>query len=205
MNTSQNNSNKVNYLFQDICTEERGVDLNTLEHVILLAIEIAREGREGRRIGTLFIVSDHEEVLKRSKSIILDPLWNHPPELKKVDDPDMRETIKELSQLDGAFIISDEGVAVSACRYINSSSEGIDLPLGFGARHMAAASISKETNAVGVVVSTSAVVRVFDDGDIISEVIPELWLFRRYGVHLSGPYSTRSAGEVTVVSKESNK
>ncbi len=187
--------------FCDICSAERAVNVRTLEEVILLAVELAREGREGRKIGTMFVVSDSDEVLKRSRSLILDPLGLHPPEVKHISHPNMRETVKELAQLDGAFIISDDGVVLSACRYINASSKGIDLPMGLGSRHMAAASITRETNAVAVVVSESAVVRVFDDGEIISEIIPELWLLRRHGLHVAGPYSTRSVEEMTVVSK----
>jgi hypothetical protein len=57
---------------------------------------------------------------------------------------------------------------------------------------MAAASITKQTNSIAIVVSESAVVRVFDDGEIVSEIIPELWLFRRHGLDLEGPYATRS-------------
>jgi DNA integrity scanning protein DisA with diadenylate cyclase activity len=114
----------------------------------------------------------------------------------------MRETIKELAQLDGAFIVSDDGVVISACRYINASTDGIDLPLGLGSRHLAAASITKQTNAVAVVVSESSIVRVFDDGEIISEIIPELWMLRRYYSHIPKPYSERSEEDITVVSKE---
>ena len=114
----------------------------------------------------------------------------------------MRETIKELAQLDGAFIVTDDGVVISACRYINASVDGIDLPLGLGSRHVAAASITKETNAVAVVVSESSIVRVFDDGEIISEIIPELWMLRRYSLHITKPYSERSQEDIIVVSKE---
>lgn len=192
----------VSELLRDICTEERGINLRTLEQVILLAVEIAREGREGRKIGTLFVVSDSEAVLKRSKSLILDPLWYHPEVTKRIDDPSMRETAKELAQLDGAFIVSDEGVVLSACRYINASADGVELPLGLGSRHMAAAAITKETNAIAVVVSESSVVRVFDNGEIITEIIPELWLLRRYGLHLGAHYTLRRSGEITVISKE---
>lgn len=188
-------------LFRDIFTPSRGVNLKTLEQVILLAVEIAREGREGRKIGTMFVVSDAENTLKHSKCLILDPLWYHPKERKYIDDPDMRETIKELAQLDGAFIVDDDGVVLSASRYINASSRGIDLPLGLGSRHMAGASISKQTNAIAVVVSETSVVRVFDDGEIISEIIPELWLLKRHGIHLTGPYSMRGGEDMTVVSK----
>lgn len=159
-------------VLQDVISEERGVNLQTLEQVAVLAIEIAREGREGRKIGTMFVMADSDAVLERSTSLILDPLYNHPDDLKHVDNPDMRETIKELAQLDGAFVVSDDGVVISACRYINSSSKGIELPLGLGSRHMAAASITRETQSVAVVVSESSVVRVFDDGEIVAEYHP---------------------------------
>jgi DNA integrity scanning protein DisA with diadenylate cyclase activity len=188
-------------LFEDVCTVERGVNLQTLEQAIRLAVEIAREGREGRRIGTMFVVSDARETMRQSTCLILDPLRGHPDEKKRLDDPDMRETVKELAQLDGAFIVSDEGIVLSAARYINASAEGIELPLGLGSRHVAAASITKHTDAIAVVVSESAIVRVLDDGELVSEIIPELWLFRRHGLHLKGPYSTRTREEITIASK----
>ncbi len=172
-------------LFCEICSEKRGINPDTLKEVIILAVEIAREGREGRRIGTMFVVADSEEVMKRSRNLILDPLYGHPDDLKQISDPDMRETVKELAQLDGAFIVSDDGIVVSACRYLDAFSEGISLPLGLGSRHMAAASITKQTNSVAVVVSESSVVRVIDDGQIVSEIIPELWMFKRYSSHLN--------------------
>jgi diadenylate cyclase len=189
-------------IFDQICTPKRGINRETLETVIVLAVEIAREGREGRRIGTLFTVGDADEVLKRSRNLILDPLYGHPRERKLVSDPETRETIKELAQLDGGFVVSDDGVAVSACRYINASAEEIRLPLGLGSRHMAAASISYQTSAVAVVVSESSVVRVFDNGELISEIIPELWMLRHYSLHLSGKYRERTVNQITVVSKE---
>lgn len=188
-------------LFRLICTDQRGVNQETLESVLLLAVEIAREGREGRKIGTMFVISETKETLQRSKCLILDPLWHHPPEKKRIGDHNMQESLKELAQLDGAFIISDDGVVLSGCRYINASSEGIDLPLGLGSRHMAAASITRETKAIAVLVSESSIVRVFDDGELISEILPELWLLKRYGLHIKKPYITRRGRDMTVVSK----
>ena len=172
-------------LFCEICSEKRGINPETLKEVIILAVEIAREGREGRRIGTMFVVADAEQVIKHSRYLILDPLLGHSDAVKQISDPDMRETVKELAQLDGAFVVSDEGIVVSACRYLDAFSEGINMPLGLGSRHMAAASITKQTNSVAVVVSESSVVRVIDDGVIVSEIIPELWMFKRYSSHLS--------------------
>src|ERR671915_1621083 len=94
-------------LFEEICSGRRGVNTRVLEQTVALAVEIAREGREGRKIGTLFVVGDTEEVLRRSRPMILDPLHGHPNESKRIDDPDVRETLKELALLDGAFVVSD--------------------------------------------------------------------------------------------------
>lgn len=188
-------------IFEEICSEKRGVDPETLERVVVLAVELAREGREGRKIGTIFVVGDAEAVLAYSRPLILDPLYGHTDEDKHISDPNVRETIKELAQLDGAFVIADDGTILSAARYIDADSTGINLPLGLGSRHMAAASITQRTGAVAVVVSESSVVRMFDDGELIAEVIPELWMMNRYRSQIDAPISTRSDEQVTVLSK----
>jgi diadenylate cyclase len=190
-------------LFKEICSERRGVDTRVLEQAVTLAVEIAREGREGRKIGTLFVVGDSEEVLKGSRPLILDPLAGHPNESKHIADSNVRETLKELALLDGAFVVSDEGVVLSAARYIDTVSDSLNVPLGLGSRHIAAASVSHRTNAVAVAVSESSMVRVFDDGELISEITPELWMLGRYSSYLEGLPATTHRGddEVTVVSR----
>ncbi len=192
-----------NDLFKEICSERRGVNTRVLKQAVTLAVEIAREGREGRKIGTLFVVGDSEDVLKGSRPLILDPLAGHPHEAKHIADPNVRETLKELALLDGAFVVSEEGVVLSAARYIDTVSENLDVPLGLGSRHMAAASVSHRTNAVAVAVSESSMVRVFDDGELVSEITPELWMLGRYSSYLEGlPATTRrEEDEVTVVSR----
>lgn len=188
-------------LISGICCPERKVDSENLKKVLNLAMEIAREGREGRKIGTMFVISDTDSTLLRSRPMILDPLYGHPESLKRIDDPGMRETVKELAQLDGAFIVSDEGIVLSACRYIDATSEGLDLPLGLGSRHMAAASITRSTNAVAVVVSESSMVRVFDNGSIVGEIIPELWMLRQYGAQFSDQLVTEAITEEEVITR----
>jgi diadenylate cyclase len=188
-------------LFEEICSEKRQVNKQVLEHTISLAVEIAREGREGRKIGTLFVVGDSGEVTKRSKPLILDPLHGHPDETKQIENPDTRETIKELAQLDGAFLVSNAGVVLSAARYIDAASESLDLPLGLGSRHMAGASISRQTNAVAVVVSESSMVRMFDDGELVSEIVPELWMFDGYQSRMEGRTFTRRDEDITVIGR----
>lgn len=155
--------------------------------MIELAIAIAREGREGRKIGTMFVVGDEERVLALSRPLILDPLKGHGLEAKHIDDPNMRETAKELAQLDGAFVVSNNGYVLSATRYIDAHSHDIELPLGLGSRHVAAASITRDTDAVAVVVSESSIVRILDDGELIAEIIPELWLMQRERLHIAEP------------------
>ncbi|QGJ68967.1 Diadenylate cyclase [Planctomycetales bacterium 10988] len=175
----------------------------TLEQVLYLAVELAREGREGRKVGTIFVLADSEKVLARSRPLILDPLRGHPPESKRLANADVRETVKELAQLDGGFIVSDDGVVISGARYFDTSAEGLQVPLGLGSRHMAAASITKHTRAVAVVVSESSVVRLFDNGELISEIIPELWLLRRHELHLAHDHAEEiKSGDVTVLQKK---
>ena len=188
-------------LFEDICSQRRQIDSRVLEQTVALAVEIAREGREGRKIGTLFVVGDSEEVLKHSKPLILDPLLGHPREHRLLDDPNLRETIKELAQLDGAFVVSNEGVVVSAARYIDATSSDVNIPLGLGSRHLAAASVSRHTNAVAVAVSESSMVRMFDEGQLVSEIIPELWMFEGYTTRLQGKTFTRQGEDITVIGR----
>ncbi|HEQ71860.1 MAG TPA: hypothetical protein ENN69_05165 [Spirochaetia bacterium] len=173
--TSQFHSDEtLQEILNKITKRERGIKKKVLRSVIILAVEISREGREGRKIGTMFVIGDEKNVLRSSHTLILDPLKGHPGDVKKIDDPNFRETIKELAQLDGAFIVSGEGVVISAARYIIANTKGITIPLGLGSRHIAAVAISKNTDAVAVVVSESSVVRIIADGIIISEIIPKL-------------------------------
>jgi diadenylate cyclase len=173
-------------VLDEVCSERRGVNNRTLRRVVNLAVEIAREGREGRKIGTLFVVGDSGAVLGRSRPMILDPLYGHPNESKHVEDPNVRETLKELAQLDGAFVVSDEGMVLSAARYIDAASDHLELPLGLGSRHVAAASVSSRTDAVAVAVSESSTVRMFDDGELVAEIVPELWLLGGFGSYVDG-------------------
>jgi DNA integrity scanning protein DisA with diadenylate cyclase activity len=167
-------------MFDSILCQATDYDPEVLESLIGLAVEIAREGREGRRIGTLFTFGDEEAVLMRSRALILDPLEGHPEAARHIADPNLRGTIKELAQLDGAFVVSSAGVVLAACRYLDAAASPIELPFGLGSRHIAAAHISSATGAVGIVVSESSVVRLFCHGSIIGEILPELWMLKRY-------------------------
>ena len=154
----------------------RAICLNEREMVLALARALTKQAS----IGTLFTLGAAEAVLAASRPLILDPLLGHAPGRTHISDPNLRGTIKELAQLDGAFVISEAGTVVAACRYLDASVEGIDLPLGLGSRHLAAASISQRLGAIAIVVSESGVVRVFHRGEIEATLIPELWLLDRH-------------------------
>jgi len=174
-------------VLDQIDLDSSGAALGTLTAVTDIAIEIAREGREGRRIGTLFTVGAETEVLQRSRCLILDPLAGHPPDRRSIHEPDLRETVKELAQLDGGFIVSGEGTVLSACRHFEATLPQHKQPLGLGSRHIAAASISGSTGAIATVVSESSVVRVYAAGVLVTEILPEIWLLHRYMPHIAKP------------------
>jgi diadenylate cyclase len=159
-----------------------GVRKRALEAIVQLAVELAREGREGRKIGTLFVIGDVENVLARSRPLLLDPLHGHPAEVLHADLPDFRETVKELAQLDGAFVVDDDGTFVSAGRFIDVDLTPQNFLPGLGTRHAAAASVTRETRATAVAVSQSSVVRVFGHGEVRAEIIPELFLMSKDGL-----------------------
>jgi diadenylate cyclase len=159
-----------------------GVRKRALEAIVQLAVELAREGREGRKIGTLFVIGDVANVLARSRPLLLDPLHGHPAEVLHADLPDFRETVKELAQLDGAFVVDDDGTFVSAGRFIDVDLTPQNFLPGLGTRHAAAASVTRETRATAVAVSQSSVVRVFGHGEVRAEIIPELFLMSKDGL-----------------------
>lgn len=136
--------------------------------VLNLTMELADKGREGKPVGTIFVLGDHEKVLQLSRQMIMNPFKGYEEEERHILDSSIKETIREFSALDGAFIISDEGVIITAGRYLGVASEESNLPRGLGSRHMAAAGITKLTKAIAFVISeSSGDVRIFRDGQIV--------------------------------------
>ena len=188
-------------MFESILCQVTEYDPEVLESLIGLAVEIAREGREGRRIGTLFTLGDENRVLARSRALILDPLLGHPEASRHVTNLNLRGTIKELAQLDGGFVVSRDGVVLSACRYLDAVAGEVDVPLGLGSRHIAAANMSAVTEAVGIVVSESSVVRLFCHGQLVGEIIPEVWMMDQ-AAHLRGTVKREQIGELTLLTPD---
>ena len=137
--------------------------------LLTIAAEIAVEGREGKHVGTAFILGDTERVLEYSRQLILNPFQGHTSESRSILTPQVHGSIEELAQTDGAFIISGDGVVVAAGRYITIDTSKVRIPAGFGTRHVSTAAITEATNAIGVVVSESGgFIRIFAKGTIIT-------------------------------------
>ena len=161
---------------RDLRNLETKVPLETLKLVVDLALEIGREGREGKPVGTLFVVGDTRKVTQASHSAGFDPVRGYSRAERKLTDPRVREGIKEIAQLDGAFVIGADGTVEAAARYIDASAENVSVAKGLGARHWAAAAITRRTKSVAVAVSeTSGTVRIFHDGEVVLRIEP----FRR--------------------------
>lgn len=146
-------------------------DPNVIRDVFDVAIDLGNKGQKGKPIGALFVVGDAGTVMNKSR-----PLSYNPFEKSHVHVGDrvVNLMLKEFSKLDGAFVISDAGKIVSAYRYLEPTADGVDIPKGLGARHMAAAGISKSTHATAIVLSESdGMVRAFKDGELIIELDPE--------------------------------
>ncbi|MEN6451136.1 MAG: DNA integrity scanning protein DisA nucleotide-binding domain protein, partial [Thermoguttaceae bacterium] len=118
---------------------------------------------------------DSRKVLASSRPTGFDPVRGYNRKERNLDDPRVREGIKEIAQMDGAIIVSPDGVVEAACRYLDCSAADVTLSKGLGARHWAAAAISRATNAVAVTVSQSnGTVRIFHNGEVVLRIEPYL-------------------------------
>lgn len=173
---------------RDLQRLETQVPLETLRAVVDLAVDIGREGREGKPVGTLFVVGDHKKVMKMSHEGVHDPFRGYSLKERSLRDVRVRESIKEIAQLDGAFVIATDGYVVSAGRILDAPAHGLALSKGLGARHWAAAAISKATKAIAIAVSeSSGTVRIFQAGSIVLRIEPMDRAMKWHGFELEPP------------------
>jgi DNA integrity scanning protein DisA with diadenylate cyclase activity len=140
--------------------------------LLTLALELSSEGKEGRKpAGTIFVLGRHEEVLKFSHPMVINPFQGYPEEERNILDHRLKGTVKEFSSIDGAFIFREDGVILAAGRHLDASGENIEIPLGLGSRHRAAAGITNLTDAMAIVISEeTGGVRIFHHGKIFMEI-----------------------------------
>jgi diadenylate cyclase len=139
-------------------SHELSLDASTqrvMLRVVELAVELATEGREGKPTGALFVVGDEPTVRAHCQQMLMNPFKGYDARHRNILDPGLTETVKELSRIDGAFVITDDGVIESAGTYLRVDVDIPALPSGLGARHAAAASITAVSEAVAVAISES--------------------------------------------------
>jgi len=152
-------------------------DINVIHAALNIALQIAHEGREGRSIGTAFIIGDIEEIRHWSHQGVLNPYEGHSEDVRNILNENNWESIKEFSQLDGVFIIDNKGIIQHAGRYLDANTRDIEIPSGLGGRHLSAAAITKITKSIAIVVSESGgVIHIFHGGKIISTIRTDLKL-----------------------------
>jgi DNA integrity scanning protein DisA with diadenylate cyclase activity len=162
-------------LIKKISELASSMNYTVLKAVLNLAMDIGREGREGKKVGTAFIIGDTEKVLSMSHQIVLNPYEGHRKKDRDVKDENNWETVKEFAQLDGMFIVDEAGHIVAAGRYLDVNAKNVDLPSGLGGRHLAAAAISKCTKAIAITVSeSSGVVSVYKGGKDVFTIDPRV-------------------------------
>lgn len=141
------------------------------ERLLGIAVELGNEGREGKPVGTTFVVGSTAEVLEHSEQMILNPFQGYPREARNVLEDELQETIKEFATIDGAFVITGDGYVERAGAFLRSTVPGVELPSGLGARHKSAAAITAATHAVSITVSESTgTVTVYHGGRILIEI-----------------------------------
>ena len=143
----------------------------TFARALHIALRFAGEGREGKNIGTVLVITDPAEAKRHTRQLIFNPVKGHLKSLRSIHNPDFFETMRELAAIDGAFILSRRGTVESAGTYLDAHARKAKLPSGLGARHTAALALTKAIEAVAIVVSESSrMVTVYYSGKTIFEL-----------------------------------
>jgi len=147
--------------FQSVFTRQSdmlpaSVKPEVLERVLGIATELSVEGREGKPIGTLFVIGEAAKIKPYVKQLVLNPFHGYEREERNILNPFMDETVKEFSFIDGAFIINGDGVLEAAGSMIHAPDYIHELPSGLGTRHAAANAISIASDCIALVVSASS-------------------------------------------------
>ena len=153
---------------REMSTVRSALATRVFAQVLQLALRFAAEGREGKPIGTIFVIGAEEQLEEHTRQLILNPLAGHPKKLRSVFSSDFVESMRELAALDGAFVVSDKGTVEAAGVYLDGGGTRVRLPRGLGARHAAAAGITAVSDAIAIALSeSSGTVTVFHGGEMV--------------------------------------
>lgn len=146
-------------------------DAAAFDAVLNLCVELGRDGKEGKSVGLIITLGDHEAVIGKSQALVLNPFEGHPEDQRSVLNPAARRALVEFSGMDGAFVVRNDGVVIAAGRYLEELAPAEAVPSGLGARHRAAAGITTATRCIAFAVSESTGdTRVFGGGRLIMTI-----------------------------------
>lgn len=147
------------------------LELSAFARVLQIATQLANEGREGKPVGTLFVVGDHEGVSPYTRQMIINPFHGYSEDERNILDPNIEETVKEYAKIDGAFIVRGDGTIESAGTYLSGQPTAEEMQSGLGARHAAAQGITAVSGALAVAISESTgKITVFQSGRRVLEL-----------------------------------
>ena len=152
---------------------KKRISSHVFSSILKLALDIAIFGREGKKIGTAFIIGDTKNVLIHSHQMIINPYRFQNKRDKEIFRKENWESIKNFAQLDGVFIVSKDGEIICAGRYLDVDKKKLKVEKGLGSRHISAASITMDTNAIAIIISESGgTIRIYMDGKEIFFIDP---------------------------------
>lgn len=137
-----------------------------------IAIRMSVEGREGKPVGAIFVLGDADDIEPYTRQLIFNPCKGHAQAVRNIHNPEFFETLRELTALDGAFLVDRRGVVSRAGAYLDApTSKKVRVRRGLGSRHVAAAAITARTDALALVISeSSGNITVFAQGAALLEV-----------------------------------
>jgi len=143
------------------------VDENVFDAVFHLCVDISREGREGHVVGTSFVIGDTQKVMEHSRPCTINSFEGQSGEKRQISNPENAEVIKGLAQMDGAFVIREDGFIEASGRHFIIDNLTLKIPDGYGTRHSSVAGITQMTNTIGFVVSTTGgKISIMKNGEI---------------------------------------
>ena len=166
----------IEYLaVSDLLKLTDGIRPSVLEVAVNVACKIGQISLSGKNIGAIIMLGDSVEVLKGSKQLIPNPFKGHDDAERRLTNPDTQNALVELSKLDGAFVLRGDGFIQAAGTFLATFDVEVEIPPGFGARHLAAAAVTKRTAATAIVVSaTDGNVRTFSGGKMVLQLDPSV-------------------------------
>jgi len=143
------------------------VNENVFDAVFHLCVEISRDGREGHVVGTSFVIGDTANIMKHSRPCTINSFEGQTKDKRQITNPENAEVIKGLAQMDGAFVIREDGYIEASGRHFIIDNLVLKIPDGYGTKHSSVAGITQMTNAIGFVVSTTGgKISIMKNGEI---------------------------------------